>query len=299
MPCFCPSCRRRVPEKSDSISCDYCLRWFHLRCTDLTSSQFEIFTKQKSFEWVCNHCAENICQKCNILTKNSTKIQCEKCEKKFHLICAGLSKTAYIPTTSWYCYQCHEELFPFNSISVKQVCNLAFNSLKLNTHPNQIHSIHSNYSQNTKTEFKCICNVCSKNINQPNSAIPCPSCQCLIHKKCTKLAQKEIDHFRNHPNVWECSTCLNSKFPLMDAEDIEITMDSFNSNWKCLCKAKTQKFPPVPTGKEYQLTLNNHHDNDYKYQDIYLEDFDINFNMYHSMKPDFKYYETHEFDAMK
>ena len=163
MPYSCPQCRERVPEQSNCISCHYCRKWYHLKCTDLTKAQFEIFTKEKSFEWVCNSCVTNICNKCNILTKDNTKIQCDNCNKKYHLRCAGLSKTAYIPTTMWYCYLCQENIFPFNSISVRQVSNLSYNSLNLTRHPNQLRSIHSSLTANYhEPEFINKCNVCLK-----------------------------------------------------------------------------------------------------------------------------------------
>jgi hypothetical protein len=85
----------------------------------------------------------------------------------------------------------------------------------------------------------------------------------------------------------------------MEADDVDIYMDSFNSNWTCGCKNKTQKYVPSPVSNEYKLILNNHDKIDHKYDDMYLEDFDENFDLYHSLKPDFKYYETHEFHMMK
>ena len=85
----------------------------------------------------------------------------------------------------------------------------------------------------------------------------------------------------------------------MEAENIDLYMDSFNSNWLCGCKTKTQKYVPSFVSDEYKLILNRHDDNDNKYDDIYHEDFDENFDMYHSLKPDFKYYEIHDFHMMK
>ena len=135
---FCPTCHARVPEHCDSISCDNCRKWYHLKCTELTKTQFEIFTKDKSFEWVCDKCDSKTCNKCNILTNPGNKIQCERCLHHFHLRCAGLSKAAYIPTVAWYCFQCHEDIFPFSNISIKQISNLTFNSLYPERHPNQL-----------------------------------------------------------------------------------------------------------------------------------------------------------------
>ena len=240
MPYNCPACKTKVSEKSDCISCDNCFKWYHLRCTDLTRTQFEIFTREKSFEWICNLCVKNSCNKCNILTKQGNSIQCDKCENNYHLSCTGLSKTAYIPTTSWYCYQCHEDIFPFNSITIKQVFNLTFNSLNLDKHPNHIRSIHNsiqNLDNNVNPQFSNNCNVCDKKVDRPNSSIPCPSCKCLTHKSCSKLSKKVLDYLRLNPNAWECPTCLSDKFPFMESDDVDIFMDSFNSNWTCGCNS--------------------------------------------------------------
>ena len=175
----------------------------------------------------------NICSKCNILTKDNTKIQCEKCNKKYHLRCAGLSKTAYIPTTCWYCYQCQEEILPFINVSVRQIKNYSFNSLSRSTHPNQLRSIHLSQNMYQEPDYSHKCKVCCKNVDRVASAIPCPSCYCLIHKSCSKLKQKDIDHLRNNPNVWECSSCYSNKFPYMKADDIDVILETFNSNWSC------------------------------------------------------------------
>ena len=81
-------------------------------------------------------------------------------------------------------------------------------------------------------------------------------------------------------------------------DDIDIFVDSFNSNWTCGCKSRTRKYIPSPVSNEYRLII-NHHNTDEKYNDIYLEDFDVNFDLYHSLKPNFKYYETHQFHSVK
>ena len=229
IPYFCLYCRTRVPEDCNSISCDYCRKWCHLECTDLSESQFAIFTKDKSFEWACSKCESNLCNKCNILTKDNTKIKCDKCNLTYHLRCAGLSKTAYIPTTKWYCYQCQANIFPFNNISVRQVSNLSFNSLSLTRHPNQLRSIQQTHTQNDNQDpaYSNKCNVCTKKVDRPNTAIPCPSCNCLTHKNCSRLKQKDIDYFKENRNLWECSSCYKNKFPYMNTDDEDIYLDTF------------------------------------------------------------------------
>ena len=107
MPCFCPTCKSKVPNV-DSICCDCCDKWFHLECTEITRAQFKVFTTDGSFVWFCNKCTIDTCNKCNILTRHGPKLNCAKCNKHYHLRCAGLSKKAEIPYgIPWYCYQCN------------------------------------------------------------------------------------------------------------------------------------------------------------------------------------------------
>ena len=299
MPCFCTTCKTKVSNDADRIACDFCDRWFHLECTGLTRHQFEIFTVDESFSWFCKKCDLSRCNKCNILTKHGIKMICDNCEKPYHMKCAGHSKTSFIPTGTWYCYKCNEDIFPFNSISVKQMASLTYNSVNTTKHPNKLRTLHSSnpHIHNPADDLNSKCNVCTKTVSQPNTAIPCPSCKCLIHKKCSNLKPKEILQLKECFNVWECSTCASSKFPFTEADDIEIHLDTFNSNWTCGCKSRIQPFTISNDNSEFKLVLTQKNESD-SYMD-YDMNFDNNFDTYHSLKPDFKYYETHEFHTMK
>ena len=136
MPCYCASCYSRVDGLA-SIACDWCDKFYHLKCTGLTKSQFEIYSVDKSFSWFCNKCDLKRCNKCNILTRYKSPIKCDNCDKYYHLRCAGLSKKAFIPTTTWHCYQCSESILPYNRLSVKQI-----NSIAKDKHPNKFRTLH-------------------------------------------------------------------------------------------------------------------------------------------------------------
>ena len=296
MPCVCPSCSLRVPEDVDCIACDYCNKWYHLECTELSKSQFDLFSKDKSFTWFCEKCSADKCKKCNILTKGNLKIKCDLCEYKYHLPCAGLNKKAVI-YTPWFCFKCNADIFPFNDLPVKKLLSLSFNSLDLTRHPNKFRRLHTSPNESTVVNYAKKCNCCSNLVAQPNSAIPCPSCKCLIHQSCSKLKRREIDQMKKLSNIWECPACTSDKYPYAKSDDIELHLDSFNSNWSGSSLFKPQRYIPSPTSDEFKLILNR--DDDYKYNEAYLEDFDENFETYHSLKPDFKYYETEEFITMK
>ena len=303
-PCLCSVCNYGFPENEQiqAIECSYCNKWFHLSCTDLSNEQFEVFQRIKSFSWACAQCDDfERCKKCEILTnRNDPKIQCDNCDNLYHIHCAGLSKTAFIPNRTecpWFCYQCNENLFPFNAIAVDKLAKLSFNSLIPDKHPNQLRKLYLSTTKNVATEFNNRCQICCKKVGSPNSAIPCLSCNCLIHKKCANLKSKEIEYFKENPNMWECKSCYQDKFPFSDADDVDVYLDMFNSNWNADSpKMKPQRYVPVPTSDEYKLILNNRNDGDYN--EMYGEDFDENFDLYHSLKPDFKYYEVDQFHNM-
>ena len=188
MPSFCPPCKARIGENVNCIQCDFCRKWHHFECSDLTQGQFEIYTKDKSFDWYCKGCDENRCKKCDIVSRHGHKIQCQKCENLYHLKCAWLSKNAYIPTTSWYCYQCNEDIFPFNTISPKKILSLSYNSNLLDRHPNRFKRLHIPQPENIhENNYSPNCRVCTKTVSQPTSAIPCQTCMSLIHKTCSNL----------------------------------------------------------------------------------------------------------------
>ena len=300
MPCQCPSCCTSIQNNVDCIACDFCDKWYHFECTKLTRSQFEIYTKEKSFSWFCDKCSHDKCNKCNIITKGSLKIKCESCNKNYHFKCAGLNKNSYI-YTPWYCFQCNENIFPFHNLAVKKIQAISFNSLNLTRHPNKFRTLHTmmtnDKSATEKIAYDKKCTCCSKTIAQPNSAIPCPSCKCFIHQSCSKLKKREIETLKRCSNVWECPVCNSFKFPYSDSDDIDLHLDTFNSNWTGTSLFKPQRYIPSPTSDEFRLILNR--SDDFKYNDAYCEEFDENYETYHSLKPDFKYYETHEFITMK
>ena len=299
MPCYCSSCHTKVDGQA-SIACDCCEKFYHQKCTELTDFQFEIYSIDKSFSWFCKKCDAKKCNKCDLFTRHSQPIKCDNCDKYYHLKCAGLSKKAFIPSEiPWHCYQCNENVFPFNSITVKQLSSIAFNSIDTARHPNKLRTLHTTRSSTSVDpspvqRYNTQCNVCSNNVKQQNAAIPCPSCNHLIHKKCTKLTPNVISQLKHTVNVWECSTCTENKFPFSQADDAEIIHECFNSNWSCGCLTDIKPFVCSTESSKYKLDLSQSSDsNDHDM------DFDDNYNAYHSLKPDFKYYETHEFHNLK
>jgi len=170
---------------------------------------------------------------------------------------------------------------------------LSFNSINNEKHVNKLCSINlskvtpiiasNNYTRN--------CSVCSRNTKQPNSSIPCPNCKHLIHKKCSNLNPNQLLHLKRHPNVWECPFCVENKFPFANVEDEFLEIASFNSNWTCNCKHRS--ITPCNDNSTYKLVLDKFKNSEK------IDEFDEQFDTYHTLKPNFKYYETHEFHMLK
>ena len=118
MPYYCPPCKNKV-KTVDSICCDNCEKFYHLECSGLTKTQFDVYVGDKDFNWYCKNCIEDCCQKCEIIIRRGGKIKCDLCCKSYHLRCAGHSKTSLIPNETWYCYQCNDDIFPFSSQNIK------------------------------------------------------------------------------------------------------------------------------------------------------------------------------------
>lgn len=88
-------------------------------------------------------------------------------------------------------------------------------------------------------------------------------------------------------DTWECLNCSKAKFPFMDIENDELLMFGFNSNLKCSCPKRNINSIP----NNLKLLFTSHSDQDFR------NSANINDN-YVDLKPDFKYYEGHDFHKM-
>ena len=296
MPCVCPKCCTRINDKTDnSIKCDVCNKWHHLKCTKLTNNQFEIHSVEDSLEWLCNACSADKCDECDITFRRGKSINCSVCTKKYHISCVGLSKQSLvnIDTKLWNCIRCKNDIFPFNTITPTQIESLSCNSLAIAKHTNKLRTI--NFQSSAKIANKIIptCSVCLKAVANTSKSIPCPSCNHFIHKKCCQLKQDEINDLKRSPNMWECLSCTANKFPLASVDEDEIHLNSFNSNWKYFGKRNND----LKTYNQQKLVINYRSQTDSFFQSP-GDEFDDLFNEYHGLEPDFKYYDNHKFHSM-
>ena len=125
---------------------------------------------------------------------------------------------------------------------------MSYNSIYISEYPNKPRTLctNTNLSSDTSAKYNPVCFVCTKKNSNVKTSIPCPSCKHLIHKKCSQLAPNDVSNLR------ECPTCTENKFPLSVADDAEVYLDSFNSNWTCNCKSRK---PVKVDCSDYKLIL--------------------------------------------
>ena len=82
---YCISCNKTFPEEClDSIFCDRCSFWYHLRCTELSIPEFQHLSSPPSEKWKCRSCIDKFCNKCDLNTHNKPKSKCCLCKNTYH-----------------------------------------------------------------------------------------------------------------------------------------------------------------------------------------------------------------------
>lgn len=231
----CPKCPRYVYDNQNSICCDECLNWFHLRCAGLSAKDFKLICKNPLSTFICNYCLHFKCGKCcKPVFDGQNALCCDvtDCSTWFHLKCTTVSLTDYQLFKNekkddlWFCKNCFEPPF----------ANLDSNNLYNYFYPQLL----ENMPGVASIEFSKTCGVCNIAIkkNHLKKSLPCSSCHSLIHRhKCSNLTTTELISFKlNDFAGWECSVCLAEKFPFADMDTGNILRLTFNSNFNCQCQ---------------------------------------------------------------
>ena len=105
-----------------------------------------------------------------------------------HIKCPGFTKTRFqqLATTlePWYCRDCTMQNTPFSSLDNQKMNKF----LDLNPNPPLSPAI----SFDTFV-YNHECSVCSQKIKRPIKAIPCKTCNNLIHRTCTYFKSSEFN----------------------------------------------------------------------------------------------------------
>ena len=162
----CGKCNLPVLNHQDALGCDNksCLKWFHLKCTQMNLMQYKELTVAKNTGmWYCPDCVPFPCSKLSDsdfrnlfsnVSKNDHSLypdKCSACSRKILafkkdkcLPCSSCNKLTHrkcckIPLSTlnfltrkdikkFECGNCQKVKFPFSELSSSEICSLSFNS---------------------------------------------------------------------------------------------------------------------------------------------------------------------------
>ena len=125
---------------------------------------------------------------------------------------------------------------------------------------------------------------------QPHKGIYCTSCN-HIHKKCSPFNKNDTCPTR------ECLSCICEKFPFGNMSNDELITTSYNSNDNCLCGTKSPKININNIPGKYKVSINpTHLDKDTPIANSIVEN---TTDQFIDLKPNFNYYDIHEFHKLK
>ena len=226
----CIRCAKIIFENQNSIGCDDCEGWLHLRCSGFKLKQFKQICSNKDSTFTCRYCKFYKCGKCSKpVYPPQNGIQCDvnECEKWYHLRCTKFTLAEYLNSKSrlhtdmWYCPDCAN--LPFMDLNPKEFTELVKDDLKLKQYYTTIPSIDT---------FKTRCSVCKRNItkNQKPKSLPCTDCHTFIHRKCSNISLPELlDSKASHLKNWSCNTCMSQRFPFQEIDTIDVLKLTYNS----------------------------------------------------------------------
>ena len=186
----CAKCRKFVYETQNSICCDNCNNWVHLRCSGISKKEFQKLSNDPKLSFCCKYCQYYKCGKCfKPVLDDQNALQCDNsdCSTWYHLGCTKVSLNKYqefnkeIDTNTWICSYCYT--FPFEGITDNNFGKPFYSLNKIEK--NVLMDI---VNQN----FKTTCSVCKRKIRKDKlyKDIPCKSCTHLVHRKCSCISIK-------------------------------------------------------------------------------------------------------------
>ena len=115
----------------------------------------------------------------------------------------------------------------------------------------------------------------------------------MIHKKCSKLNKNDIKNFHTFKGKWECASCLHEKYPFTQLENEDLNRIAHNSNIKCHCSNKLSHV--VIDNKLKLLLTQSNQQESWNAHNLQVEN---EFEQHIEIKPNFKYYEIHDFHKL-
>ena len=91
----CLKCKKPVSSRQNKTNCNLCKKVLHLKCTELTKSQFQSYQKGKLL-FNCIYCTNYSCLICDKHIYDNVDSVCyDKCNKWIHKTCANIRDKKY------------------------------------------------------------------------------------------------------------------------------------------------------------------------------------------------------------
>ncbi len=133
-----PKCEKTVGENQNSIFCDACNTWLHLKCSGLNKIEFNILSESPDTDWFCKHCFKNIFPFQNLDDKKFRKLietgnakslnRWKSITNKttgYDKACSVCSETIRVAKTSIPCGNCkhliHKKCAKLNNFSINNI----------------------------------------------------------------------------------------------------------------------------------------------------------------------------------
>ena len=236
----CKICTKIVKNGQNSISCDGCNNWFHQKCSRISNKEFKIFCTNKNKKYFCDFCQNFPCGNCkHPVFNNQNALSCDCCQNWYHLKCTSISLHTYnsyktAPDTWWVCKNCH--VFPFSDVSNQNLVNLFYGK------PTFADYTEALTSSSTIQKYNSTCSVCNRKITNKkiHKALPCHSCMCFIHRKCSGITLSDLNNLPKEVFTnWRCPYCYKETFPFQNENVSDLLKLTFNSNFDCPCQYVT------------------------------------------------------------
>ena len=233
----CLRCDKTIFEGQNTIGCDECLGWLHIRCAGIRVKDFKKICSDKNSSFICRYCTYYKCGKCCkpvYPVQNGIQCDLDDCQTWYHLRCTKftlaeyLSKNSRLHTDEWFCPQCNS--LPFMELNDKMFKETVKPDLDLK-------ALFKNLTD-TQT-YQTRCSVCHKKItkNQQPKSFPCTSCKSFVHRKCCNISLPDLLETKaSGIKNWSCNSCMTEYFPFQNTEAQDLLKLNFNSLVHCPCQ---------------------------------------------------------------
>lgn len=204
----CKICSTLCSEDSDSVSCDICLKWFHITCGKSTKTDYQKLQAIKSSNvlWICNQCKENLeTLRTNLNNTNNEKTNIEDINPSGNSNMIDLSNGSLLYSQS---------TIPSSSIPLNQDL-LSFNDETRKFSPNQnspvLPSLSPINDNNSHIQLRGIDHSQERTHTHKNSAQSLMRCKSAKNSQERTIMDENYSKFRNNPTYTDSHSSIKTE----------------------------------------------------------------------------------------